>query len=407
MSADLRMIGGGDIRKGSPAYRHVCLAMFLGGFSTFWLLYWPQPLLPHLARDFGLTPAGSSVVLSAATAAMALALIPASFLADRYGRKPLMQLAMVLAALLTMLVLAAPDYGTLLMLRVLTGIVLAGLPAVAMAYLAEEIEAGALGSAMGIYVAGTALGGMGGRLCMALVADVASWQVGAAVVGVTGLAASLVFWRLLPDSRHFRPRPLPLSPAGRQALGLALLRILRDPGLVWLFAIGFLLLGCFVSLYNYIGFRLEQPPFELGSGEAGGIFLLYLLGTVASASSGRLSRQLGRDRALTVMLLVMLAGLLMTLSLSLVWVVIGIALFTFAFFGGHAMASSWVGQRARRAKALAAALYLTAYYLGASLLGTTSGYFWVHDQWRGIVAALVVVLFAGLAVTVWRLRPLR
>ena len=54
-----------------------------------------------------------------------------------------------------------------------------------------------------------------------------------------------------------------------------------------------------------------------------------------------------------------------------------------------------------------AALYLTAYYLGASLLGTTSGYFWVHDQWRGIVAALVVVLFAGLAVTVWRLRPLR
>ncbi|MFX6461559.1 MFS transporter, partial [Acinetobacter baumannii] len=89
-----------------------------------------------MARHFGLTPAGSSIMLSASTAAMALALIPASFLADRYGRKPLMQLAMVSAALLTMLVLVAPDYTTLLALRVLTGIVLAGLPAVAMAYLA-------------------------------------------------------------------------------------------------------------------------------------------------------------------------------------------------------------------------------------------------------------------------------
>ncbi len=391
-----------QIRKGTPAYRHTSLAMFLGGFSTFWLLYWPQPLLPHFARDFQLSPAASSAVLSTAMAALALALIPASFLADRYGRKVLMQPAMLLAALLTVLAAFVPDYQTLLLLRVLTGIALAGLPATAMAYLGEEIEPRALGSAMGLYIAGTALGGMSGRLCTALLVDIASWPWAAAVVGGVGLLAGVVFCRVLPSSRHFRQRPLPLSAHGRQALGRAVLGIVRDPGLPWLFAIGFLLLGCFVSLYNYIGFRLELPPFALGSSATGGIFLLYLLGTVASAWSGRLARRLGAAVALAGMLALMLAGLLLTLAQSLVWVVMGIALFTFAFFGGHAMASAWVGQRGGQARALAAALYLSSYYLGASTIGTLSGVFWVHRHWPGVVAALALALIAAL-LAVWRL----
>ncbi len=396
MSAAAGTGQGRQIRKGTPAYRHTSLAMFLGGFSTFWLLYWPQPLLPHFARDFSLSPAASSAVLSTATAALALALIPASLLADRYGRKPLMNLAMLAAAVLTLLAAFAPDYQTLLFLRMLTGIVLSGLPAVAMAYLAEEIESKALGSAMGLYIAGTALGGMSGRLCTALVIDFATWPWAAALVGGIGLAAGTVFCRVLPESRHFQSRALPLSAIGRRALGRALSGILRDPGLPWLFAIGFLLLGCFVSLYNYIGFRLELPPFGLGSSAIGGIFLLYLLGTVASAWSGRLTRRFGGGWALVGMLGLMLAGLLLTLAGTLVWVIMGIALFTFAFFGGHAMASSWVGQRGGRAKALAASLYLSSYYLGASIVGTLSGVFWVRGHWPGVVAALALALLMAL-----------
>ncbi|MEL0027068.1 MAG: MFS transporter, partial [Perlucidibaca sp.] len=268
--------GAGDdgrIRRGTPAYRRSCLAMFLGGFSTFWLLYWPQPLLPHFARDFGLTPAASSAVLSSAMAALAFSLIPASLLADRFGRRALMNLAMLMAAALTLLTALVSDYHTLLLLRAVTGMIMSGLPATAMAYLGEEIEARALGSAMGLYIAGTALGGMSGRLCTAVLIDLAGWPLAAAAVGGIGLVSALVFWRVLPASRHFQPRPLPWSRQGRRAFTGALTGLLRDAGLPWLFATGFLLLGCFVSLYNYIGFRLEQPPFGLASSAIGGIFL--------------------------------------------------------------------------------------------------------------------------------------
>lgn len=393
------------IQAGTPAFRRTSFALFIGGFSTFWLLYWVQPLLPLFARTFGISPAASSVTLSASTGALALALIPASFIADRYGRKPVMCCAMFAAAMLTMLTAAAPGYASMLVLRALSGVVLAGLPAVAMAYLAEEIDPASLGAAMGLYIAGTALGGMSGRLATSFIADFTSWRIAGGVVGLIGLVAATAFWRNLPASRHFTRRPLPTTQAGRQALVAALKELLGDRGLPWLFSVGFLLMGCFVSLYNYIGFRLERAPFNLSDAAIGTIFSLYLVGTFASTWAGRLADRIGRRHVLWGTKLIMLAGLLLTLSNWLPLVVAGIGLFTFAFFAGHTVASSWVGRRAGPAKALASALYLSAYYLGSSLVGSLSGLFWNRGGWTGVALALIFILLASVAVAL-RLRTL-
>ncbi|MDN0082947.1 MFS transporter [Crenobacter sp. SG2305] len=398
-------LASGRIRAGTPEYRRTNIALFLGGFSTFWLLYWVQPLLPLFARVFGLSPAASSVALSASTGGMALALLPASFLSDRFGRKPVMCVAMSLAAVLTVLTAEAPSFASLLVLRALSGIVLAGLPAVAMAYLAEEIDPESLGSSMGLYIAGTALGGMSGRLVTSLVADLASWRIAGTLVGSVGLLAALVFWRNLPTSRHFVSRELPLSASGRRMLWQSVRDQFGDAGLPWLFAVGFLLMGCFVSLYNYIGFRLEAAPFGLRDSTIGAIFTLYLVGTFASTWSGRLADRIGRRHVLWGMKALMLTGLLLTLANWLPLVIVGIGLFTFAFFGGHTVASSWVGRRAGGAKALAASLYLSCYYLGSSLVGSLSGLFWAHDQWTGVCLALAAIVLVSLAVAL-RLRRL-
>lgn len=396
------------LTKHSSGYRRVSRALLLGGFSTFWLLYWPQPLLPHFARDLQLTPAESSVILSAATAALGLALIPVSLLADRFGRRRVMCWAMLIAAMLTLITAWAQNAEQLLVLRALAGVALAGLPATAMAYAGEEVEPRAVGSVIGIYVAGTALGGMSGRLATALVAEHWPWPDAVALVGAVGLMAALMMWWFLPDSKQFRPRPLPWSRQGRQAFTRAIKAITSDAQLWALYITGFLLLGIFVGLYNYLGFRLELPPFSLGSAAIGGIFLVYLPGSLASAWSGRLTQQLGRAPALAWMWLAMLLGLLLSLLPSLTWLLFGVALFTFAFFGAHAMASSWVGQRAGQHKALAASLYLMSYYFGASVLGTLSGVAWSNQGWLGLVALLTLALGVGVALLWWQLRvPVR
>lgn len=110
------------IQAGTAAYRRANLALFFGGFSTFWLLYWVQPLMPRFASTYALSPAASSTALSVATGALALMLIPASLISDRFGRKPVMASAMIIAAVLTLLTAFASNYSTLLVLRALTGV---------------------------------------------------------------------------------------------------------------------------------------------------------------------------------------------------------------------------------------------------------------------------------------------
>lgn len=387
--------------KQMPGYRRVSCALLLGGFATFWLLYWPQPLLPHFARDLQLSPAQSSFILSIATAALGLALIPASLLADRFGRRPVMCWAMFIAAAFTVMTAWAQNLEQLLVLRALAGVALAGLPATAMAYAGEEVESRAVGSVIGIYVAGTALGGMSGRLVTAVVAEHWPWADAVAVVGVVGVLAAIAMWWFLPPSQHFHARALPWSRQGRHAFVSAIKAITSDAQLWALYITGFLLLGIFVGLYNYLSFRLELPPFSLSSAAIGAVFLLYLPGSFASAWSGRLTRQLGRPTALAWMWLLMFLGLWLSLASNVACLLAGVAMLTFAFFGAHAIASSWVGQRAGQHKALAAALYLLSYYVGASVLGTLAGVAWAGQGWLGVVSLLTFALALGVALLWW------
>jgi MFS transporter, YNFM family, putative membrane transport protein len=392
------MTGITTLQPGTVAYRRANVALFLGGWATFALLYGPQPLLPLFAIEFEVSAASASLLVSMATATLALTLIPASLLADRYGRSRMMKGSLVLAALCALLLPLANTFPQLVILRGLAGVATAGLPAAAMAWLGDEMSPGARGRAMGLYIAGNALGGMSGRFLTALVTDLASWQLAFLVLGLLGSVVALAFWRLLPPARHFEARSL-----RPRALLQDLWQLLRDPGLPWLFLVAFLLMGVFVAFYNYLGFRLSLAPFELGQTAIGAVFLLYVLGTWSSAASGRLADQYGPWRVALAMTGLMIVGLLLSLPAKLPVLITGVALLTFGFFGVHAIASGWVGARAQSRRALASALYLTSYYLGGSIPPLLGGVAWDRGQWPALVALLTVLLLCLLGV-VSRLR---
>lgn len=390
------------LEAGTPAFRRANLAMFLGGFATFAVLYGTQPMLPLLAAVFGVSPAHASLSVSVGTAGLALALIPASVLSDRYGRERVMKTALVLSAVIALASAAVSDFNQLLVLRALLGVVLAGLPAAAMAYLGEEVAPNAQGRAMGLYIAGNAFGGMSGRFLAALLTEWGSWRIALAMLGVLGGIAAVVFWRGLPPSRHFRPRP---------ATPLRILRdaaaIYRDAGLPWLFLTAFLIMGSFVGLYNYLGFRLHDAPYNLGQTAIGAIFLLYLVGTWASAWVGRLADCFGRRNVLWMMVCLMAAGLALTASAHLAVMIFGVAVFTFGFFATHTTASGWVSRRAQERRALAAALYLCSYYFGGSVIGTLAGFAWSGARWTGVCLLLGAgtLLTFAIALHLRRLTP--
>ena len=389
-----------QLRTGTVGLRRANWALFAGGFATFALLYCVQPLLPVLARAFGVNAAASSLVLSLATGTMALAMLVVSSLADAWGRKPIMAWSLSLATGLSLMAAAAPNWTSLLVLRALMGLALAGLPAVAMAYLAEEVEGESLGVAMGLYISGNAFGGMSGRLIAGVLTDFFSWRVAMGAIGLLAMIATLVFCLALPASRHFHARRL-----GAGELVRSLGRHLREPGLQYLFALGFLLLGCFVTVYNYIGYRLLAAPYGLRQSALAGLFSVYVVGMFTSTWAGRLAGRLGRRRVLWWMLAVMLAGVGLTLLRPLIAVVAGVVLVTAGFFAGHSVASSWVGRRADEARAQASGLYLFFYYAGGSLIGWLGGYAWAGWAWPGVALLVGTVALAGVAVA-WQLRSL-
>jgi YNFM family putative membrane transporter len=384
----------------SPRSKRINRAMLYGGLSSFALLYCVQPLMPVMAQQFALTAAESSWVLSISTLTMAVALVFGGALSDRIGRKAVMACAMFGASVCTLLCAFAQDFTQLLVLRALLGVALGGMPAVAMAYLGEEIEPQSLGGSMGLYIGGSALGGMLARVIASVVADYSSWRYAMLGLGVAGLYAAWEFWRTLPESNNFRPgRP------GLKALAEGVRMHLRDDGLPWLFALGFLLMGVFVSLYNYIGYRLLDAPFSLGQSIVGALSVLYLTGMYSSVWAGRLADRIGRRNVLWMVMTMTMAGLALTLSTNLVVIVIGLTVATFGFFASHSVASSWVGRRARAPQALASALYLFFYYLGSSLVGWLAGLAWGGWAWTGVVSVLLVMLGMGMLIAL-RLRGL-
>ncbi len=386
------------IARGGARFWRVSFALFLGSFATFAVLYCVQPLMPGFASAFSISPAAASLSLSATTGVLAVAMAFAGTVSDVLGRKAVMTASLAAAAAATLAAALSPDWTTLIVLRALTGLALSGVPAVAMAYLAEEMDRRAIGLAMGLYIAGNTFGGMGGRLGGAAIAEAGGWRAAFAIVGLISLASAAMFAFALPKERRLVPKTLPV------ALLPAIRMHFSDPGLRYLFFLGFLLLGAMVTTYNYIGFRLAQPPFSLSQSAIGLVFSIYLIGAVSSAVMGELAGRYGRRRVIGFAIVLMPIGILLTLPDSLALTIVGVGVLTAGFFGGHSIASSWVGLRAETAKAQASALYLFFYYVGSSVAGSFGGWVFAGAGWPGVAAFVGALSVLALAVAMKLMR---
>ena len=371
----------------SPMYRKVILAMVGAGLASFNALYCTQALLPVLSEDLHVTPATASLTVSATTGMLALSIIPASIISERFGRKRVIMLSALSATLLGLLPLSM-SVGMLITLRGLQGIAVAGVPATAMAYLSEEIHPKHVPQVMGLYVAGTSVGGLSGRVIPSGVLEFASWRWAlAATVAVAIIFAFITSWAL-PDQQRFQPKRLTF-----RSDFSAIAQHMKNPRLSALFTLAFLFMGAFVSLYDYVGYRLTGH-FGLNDGVAGAIFFLYLSGTWSATQAGTMVHKFGRARVLVGSIVGMMIGMAVLFSPELISSILGILLFTACFFAAHSVASGWVGVVATSNRAEASSMYLFCYYMGSSIVGWLSGHVLHSWEWGG----LVVWLLAGLAI---------
>lgn len=379
------------IAYGSSAFKAILFSLFLAGFAIFSSLYCVQPMMPILADYFHISPTQSSFPLSFSTIALAVGLIFTGLISDRFGRKPIMVWSLFSVSVLLLLSALLPIWSIFLATRVLIGLTVSGVAAVVMTYIGEEVAEQDVGFAMGLYISGTAIGGMSGRLIAGTLVDFISWQSATLIIGLLNLCIAATFYFLLPKSRHFKAYPIQFSRFIR-----AFQQNLSDPKLRILFLQGFILMGGFVSVFNYLSYRLIQVPFELSHVWIGLISITYLAGIYSSPRAAAWSRKFGRYKVLAAMLCTMLFGLALMLIDNLALVFIGLLIFTFSFFAAHSTASSWVSVQSLQYRAVGSSLYLFCYYLGSSLLGSSSGLVWENAGWLGLSVFIAIILGLGL-----------
>ena len=378
---------GGLLVPGTPAHRRALLALFGTGMATFALLWSPQPLLVLMGEEFSLAATEASLLLSVATAALAVAVLPLARLSERLGRARVIGGGLALAVVTGVALVVADTWPLVLALRTLQGAALAAVPAAALAWVAEEVHPRAVTQLGGLYIAGTSIGGMGGRLLAGGAAELWGWR--GALLAITALSAvvAVTALALLPRSRH-ASRPGSAVPAGD-----------GDPhrsARLRLYAVGGLGMAMFVGIYNVVVYRTSAEPYSLGVGLGSMFFLTYAAGTLTSAQAGRLTARIGVRGAMLAGLATCAAGVLVTLAAPLWAIWAGLLLLAAGFFVTHAVASSTTARVAPRPSA-AAGRYTLGYYLGSSVGGVLLGQAWDLGAWGGTaLAALVILAVAAL-----------
>lgn len=383
------------IDKGTKEYKLALVMMFFGSLAAFGAEYCLQPVIPILAADFDLSPTTASLSMSFGTIGMAVSMLLIASISKYLERKKVMVLALGISALIILAMSFTEQFTLILLLRFVQGILLAGFPSLAVAYINEEFNPKIIGAAIGVYVAATPLGGLVGRILISTLTDFASWRIGLMIAGVLYLISAVMMWIFLPPSLNKKIEHGRIHIAWQEFFGL-----LKNRKIMMIYGIAFCAMGCFVCTYNFISYVLMNEPYNLSQTVIGFIFVLYLVGSVSSAIMGTLSDHYGHGIIIIISMIIQLAGIIITGFSPLIVKILGLAVFTYGFFGVHSNACAWAPQSCKNDKAQVSALYMLFYYAGASALGTVGGVFLTDYGWLGIVVFESIILIVGFVISV-------
>lgn len=381
-------------------YRPALVALVAGTVGALSAIYCTQPILPLLSSYFRVDAPTAGLTISLMTSALAPSLLFYGPLSDRVGRKPILVGTCAAMALPSVGAMLAPSFGWLLAWRIAQGVLAGGISAVALAYIADEFPRRLVGVAVGAYTSALVIAALVGRVGGGLLTELFGWRGMFAVFAVLAVLGAVLFATSLPPSTGFR-RTHNLWGA---YIGSG--RHLRNPRLLGVFAVGFAILFSFLSFFTYLSYHLAAPPFNLPLWALTLIYATYLTGLIGPFA-GNVSTHIGRRPVLVTGLLILVLGLLLTLSQSLWIVIAGCIVLGTGMFSAQSAANAYVSDQAHSGRGAASAFYLFFYYAGGSVGVQLVGWVWTREGWPAVVgaSAAAALIAAIIAATVCRDTP--
>ncbi|MDF0535693.1 MFS transporter [Shewanella sp. A32] len=381
-------------------------ALCVASIGIYINLYMMQGMLPLIAEHFHVSTARSTLVLSVTSFTLAFSLLIYAVISDRIGRHKPIVWSLWALALSNLLLIYVDSFNGLVAVRLLQGVLLASLPAIAMAYFKEQLQPQTMLKAAAVYITANSFGGIVGRLLGGALSQYLDWQSAMWVLLVVSMIGVAITQWLLPSTdsatkREHRARHWQFSQEGLIDLR-GFWRHLQDSQMRLAYIIGGVTFMMMVNQYSFIQLRLMDEPYDWSRFQATLIFLCYSSGTIASYFTARWISRHGQLPLFKISLLLMLSGTLLTLVENQITICIGFLLSSCGFFVTHSCCNSFVAMRANRHRAKATSLYLCFYYFGAAMGGPYLMMFWHHNAWQGIVVGSLLLMVV-ITIAVWRL----
>ena len=368
--------------------------------ASFTNLYITQPVLPVLQKEFGADLILVSFSVSAVIFGIALTNLLFGFLADRLPIQPLILTGGIVVALGGLFCAVTTDLWLLIGARFVQGLFIPALTTCLAAYLAKTLPAERLNVVMGSYVSATVLGGLGGRLLGGWLHPPLHWRYAFLSASLFILLATVAAWRGLPR-----------TPAafGKREDPIGFLELLKRWELLRLFFCAAGSFAIFSSIFNYLPFRLQGPPFRFNTELTTLVYLVFVIGIFMGPVSGQISNRFGSGNTLVGGAAMLGSSLALILIPSIAAVVVGLFGVCTGFFTIHAAAVGSLNRKLTRGQGRANALYVLFYYTGGWLGITGSGFAYRMGGWSAVVYAALFLLIIPVSTGVFegRVRRLR
>ena len=245
-------------------------------------VYYAQPLLDALARDFGMHPATVGGVVTMTQAGCALALLCLVPLGDLVDRRRLMGLQVL--ALIGMLGMVAVARTAPMLLAGMLGVGLLGTAMTQglIAYAASAASPGEQGRVVGATQGGVFIGLLSARVVSGAISDLSGWRGAYAAAAVLMALVAVPLWRGLP--RLSRPP----TQIGYWALVGSMFDLMRREPVVQARGVLALLMFAVLNIFwSALTLALSAPPFALPHTVIGAFGLVGVAGALAAARTGR------------------------------------------------------------------------------------------------------------------------
>jgi YNFM family putative membrane transporter len=353
-------------------------------------IYAPQPILPLLAGEFGLTTSGGALLMTAVLLPLGIAPLFYGLLLESLPAKRMLLITIGILSLLQAAFGTAESYGLLIANRLLQGACVPAILAALTSYLAYTVDREHVQRAMTWFVAANIMGGLAGRVLSGWVATSAGWRYTFFLIALALGGCFIAVSRMRADSR-MSASSVNLS---------AVVPILRNGSIARLYAIAFTIFFAFMALLTFLPFRLKEIDPSYSAFVIGMMYSGYIMGIIASAGATRIIGFFGGERRAMTIGLVLFA-----VSMLLVNVPSGAAIFAIMFFmcGGmffvHATAMGTMNKLATEHRAVANGLYISVYYAGAALGSWLPGLIYQDCGWGAFTGALTAAIAGAIVIT--------